>query len=186
MMEYHTQIQRHYEHQWSSSAECRSWEHGPLDQLAATFTILEFAPRPSRSIWTYATCCMSQPDDIHSVEIHLFSSTREESHIELLTAIAHYHRTSRRLALGHIVNFGRPWFPKSECSFGLLSLPYLDGPSLEVLPLPAADKAVRFLWLIPITARERDYAKRFGGEAFKQKLEESQFNYLDPQRRSVV
>ena len=185
-MEFCDQIQRHYEYQWSNTAKCRSWGHGPTNQLPQDFCVLEFPPSESRSMWTYATCCMSQPDDESPIEIHLFSNVQEDSHVELLTAIAHYNRTGKRLGLAHTVNFGRPWLPGSNCSFGLLSLPYLDGPKLEVLESSVTPKVVRCLWLVPVTPPEADYAKRFGIEALEQKFEDHGFNYLNPKRQSVV
>lgn len=45
---------------------------------------------------------------------------------------------------------------------------------------------VRFLWLVPITERERAFKKTHGTEALEQRLEAAQFNYLDPERNSVV
>jgi hypothetical protein len=82
-------------------------------------------------MWTYATSGMSRPGDATPLELHLFSPERSEQLVELLMAIAHYHRTGSTLGLGASVNFGRPWLSGSDCSFGLISLPYLDGPALE-------------------------------------------------------
>ena len=127
---------------------------------------------------------MSQQDDSRPVEIHLHSPTSSDDHVELLTTIAHYHRTAIRLGHGHTVNFERPWLPGSQCQFGLISLPYLDGPKLEWLE--AGSKRIRFLWLIPITEAEKDYKKAEGLEALEKKFEEASFNYLDPERESVV
>ena len=129
---------------------------------------------------------MSQPCDDVRTELHLFSEVKAEEHVELLTAIAHYNRTGNRVDLGHTVNFGRPWMIGSQCSYGLISLPYLDGPALEVLEMPDITKSVRCLWLLPITKAEVDYKKRYGVEALEHKLEESHFSYLDAGRRSVV
>lgn len=116
----------------------------------------------------------------------MFSPIESELHVELLTVVAHYHLTGARLGLGHTVNFGRSWLPGSECSYGMLSLPYLDGPVLEYLRVPGIQQRIRFFWLIPITQREREYKKRNGMEALEEKFEESKFDYLDPARCSVV
>ncbi len=106
---------------------------GSFEDLPGEFRILEFAPTESRKMWAYATCCMSQPGDSFKTEIHLFSPLQSFDHVELLTAISHYHRTGKEIGLGHSVNFGRPWIQGSRCEYGLISLPYLDGPSLEIL-----------------------------------------------------
>jgi len=185
-MEYCEIIRCHYERQWSNSAKRRSWTEGPTHQLPPRFCVLEFPPVKSRRNWTYATCCMSQQDDDEPIELHLFSYVQERSLVELLTAVAHYNRTGSRLGLGHTVNFGRPWLPRSECSHGLISLPYLDGPSLEICDSQLITKPVRCLWLIPVTAREVEYAKKNGIESLEQRFEENEFNYIDPKRESIV
>jgi hypothetical protein len=114
----------------------------------------------------------------------MFSPEESTEVVELLAAVAHYHRTGRALGFGHTVNFGKPWIDVSECDHGLISLPYLDGPNMEDLRL-SDNLTVKFGWLIPITAAEVDYKKVHGLEALEQRLEDAAFNYLDPHRRSV-
>jgi hypothetical protein len=133
----------------------------------------------------YATVCMSQPRDEDPIELHLLTHNegpRLESLVELLTVVAHYHRTGSRLGLGHTVNFGRPWVRGSLCSHGVISLPYLDGPDLEWLDAPK----VRFLWLVPVTAAEVAFKREHGLEALEEAFEAAQFAFLDPARASVV
>jgi hypothetical protein len=123
------------------------------------------------------------------VELHLFAPTQEDDLIELLFAVAHYHRTETPLWLGHSVNFGRPWWRDSLCAHGLISLPYLDGPPLEWLDL-GSNKRVRFLWLIPVTADEIEFKKKAGLEAlesaFEQKKIDYIIDYINPLRKSLV
>lgn len=174
----------HYAMWWSDHGETHNWHRGPRHELPASYRVLRFAPSTKRACWTYATLCMSQPTDDERLELHLLSPVADVAHVELLTTVAHYHRTGARLGLGHTVNFGRPWLPGSGCTHGLVSLPYLDGPELEVLALP--DGPVRFLWLIPVFAQEVEWKKRHGLEALESRLEAASFNYADPMRRSVV
>jgi hypothetical protein len=154
-------------------------------ELPAAFTVLEFGPSPKRDMWTYATCGMSQPGDTSPLELHMFAAHQAWQLAELLTAIAHYHRTGQPLGLGHTVNFGRPWLPGSACDHGLISLPYLDGPSLERMPAEGGS-TVTFAWLIPITPRERDYKRDNGLEALETLMDQQGFNYLDPDRASLA
>jgi len=178
-------IRSHYEAVWSAAKIAPlSEDRGPAWQLPVGFHILEIAPHGNRSMWTYATCGMSAQGASPPLELHLFSATQFPGHVELLTAVAHYHLTEEYLGLGHTVNFGRPWMPGSHCEFGFISLPYLDGPGLEWLNI--GEKQVRFLWLIPITDAERAYKIKHGIEALETKFDEAQFNYLDPQRVSVL
>jgi transposase len=47
-------------------------------------------------------------------------------------------------------------------------------------------KLVRCLWVVPITRVERKFKKSHGLEALERMFQEAGFNYLDPQRKSVV
>jgi hypothetical protein len=127
---------------------------------------------------------MSQPDDDQRLEILIESPLKSQRVVELLNMTAHFHRTGESLGLGHTVNFGSPWLPGSKCDYGLLSLPYLDGPSLE--RATAVGREVRVLWLIPITKAELEFKKERGVEALEEAFERMNFNYLDPARPSVV
>lgn len=179
-------IKSHYAGVWKNHPVERRWDRGPVGELPSEFCVLEFPPTKWRGMWTYATCCMSQPRDEACLELHLFSPQRCDSHVELLTVVAHFHRTGARLALGHTINFGRPWIVGSNCDHGLVSLPYLDGPGLENLSCEEDDCPVRCLWLIPITREEREFKKGHGLEELERKLEQSSFDYLDVHRPSVV
>lgn len=182
--DYKVLVKKHYIQNWQQDGLEKRWDKGPIDQLPKEFCVLEFKPTRKRNMWTYATCCMSQPEDIDPIELHLFSADRYNGHIELLTAIAHYHVTKSKLNLGHTVNFGRPWMGNSLCDHGLISLPYLDGPKLEIMKLHS--KIIHFLWLIPITQSEVKYKKENGLELLEQKMEEANIDYLNPYRASVV
>jgi hypothetical protein len=177
-------IAKHYEERWKAPGEPVNWRLGPVEQLPPGFRVLVFAPRESRKMWTYATCGMSRQGDAPPIELHVFSPVRDEGQVELLTVVAHYHLTGAYLDVGHTVNFGRPWFPRSKCNHGLISLPYLDGPKLEWLKKPEC--STRFLWLIPITDEELRFKKAHGLEALESRFEEQRFNYLDPMRPSVA
>ena len=146
---------RHYESSWGPAAEVVHWTRGPVHELPQRFRVAVFPPRPGRSRWVYATVGMAALDDDEALELHLVSPRQADELVELLTAVAHYHRTGRRLGLHHTVNFGRPWLAGATCDFGLVSLPYLDGPNLEWLD--DSGFRVRNLWLVPISEAERDF-----------------------------
>ena len=181
---YSKQIEAHYSSVWAQPTARVRWERGPIQELPSDFVVL-MIPR-SHETTAYATECMSQPADVERTELHLLSREHDEvardSIAEILTAIAHYHRHGQPLGLGHTVNLGRPWLPGSRCTRGLISLPYLDGPDLEWM----AEPEVRFLWLVPVTEEEVEFKKQNGLEALEERFEASQFDYLDPLRRSVV
>ncbi|MFS2187700.1 suppressor of fused domain protein [Mucilaginibacter sp. Mucisp84] len=183
---YNKLIKEHYISNWGSNYEEKIWTTGPINELDNTLTILEFKPTDNRKMWTYATCGMSTFSHEKPVELHLFSAIQNSSILELLTSVVYFHNLNQNLNLGHTVNFGRPWQENSECSYGLISLPYLDGPDLELFDPGNNHKTIFFYWLIPITLQERNYKMQNGLDALEEKLEESQFNYIDSERRSVI
>jgi hypothetical protein len=178
-------IAAHFQKVWRSTPVRKSWTMGPFWELPASFHVLEFPPNAARALWTYATCGMSRKYEGERLELYLLSPMETDAHVELLTAIAHYHFSAASLSAGHIVRFGRPWLEGSMCERGLISLPYLDGPSLEYSE-GCADTPIRCLWLLPITEAERQFMLEHGQEALERRFDESQLDYANPNRPSVV
>ena len=182
-MRYDRLLEEHYAENWSSPLQSVRWNRGPVGDLPADFRVI--VVERSADTTAYATVCMSQPEDEVRIELHLLTRRSDgvlDDLVEILTAVAHYHRTGLRLDVGHSVNFGRPWISGSACTHGLVSLPYLDGPRLERLATPP----VQFLWLIPVTEAEVEFKKVRGLDALEERFEATRFDYLDPMRTSVV
>jgi hypothetical protein len=176
-------IEQHYASVWGKPRGRLAWDRGPTHELPAGFEVLFFDRANDTSV--HATCGMSTDTDADALELHLFTRRTEQPTpelVELLTMVAHYHRTGAHLGLGHTVNFGRPYLPGSTCGHGLISLPYLDGPRLEWMETPR----VRFLWLFPITRAELAFKKARGLDALEERFETARVDYLDPRRASVV
>ncbi len=187
MSTHETDLRAHYERVWGAATQQIRLSEGPLWELPQNFCVLEFPPRSNGTqgrSWRYATAGMSQPEDEHRLEIFIESPLQSQRVVDLLNMTAHFHRTGERLGLGHTVNFGSPWLPESRCEYGLLSLPYLDGPPLEKGTAQGHD--VRILWLVPITKSEVEYKKQHGLDALEEAFERTGFNYLDAARPSVV
>lgn len=182
-MDYNKNVIKHYKEFWGEFTE-HKFNKGPVGELPIGFKILKFEPNNRHNMWAYATCGMSNKVRVNSIEIHIFSPKENDFLIELLTIIAHYHVTGGNLGVGQTINFGRPWCDKSNSEYGLISLPYLDGPLFENFQVGL--ERIQFLWLIPIMKTEVEYKKINGLEALERKLEESNFNYLDPYREGVV
>lgn len=185
MDSYLASIERHYSTFWSPPIAARRWPVGPIETVRPEFRVLEIQRSPSTI--AFATLGMSALEDAIRLELYVLvrlqdRSAARESVVELLAAVAHYHRTAHLLDLGHTVNFGRGWVDQSACSYGLISLPYLDGPELEWMK----DPPVRFLWLIPITPAEREFKKSHGLEMLEQRFEQAQVDLLDPLRPDTV
>ena len=176
-------VAKHYEKVWGSKGRDLGFVGGPIGDFPDGFKVLEFRPYGDRSMWTYATCGMSSPEDSAMLELHMFSPNESGEPVEVLVATAHYHRAGDSLGLGHSVNFGKPWLDASPCEYGLISLPYLDGPNLENLEI--RNGIVKCLWLIPIAKSEVEFKKQYGLEALEERFDEKKFNYLDPMREAV-
>jgi Suppressor of fused protein (SUFU) len=177
-----TSILNHYRTVWGVEPEPCRFSVGPISQLPLEFSVIKFPPHGRRRMWTYATCGMSQPVDHKPIELHIFSPRESDEVVELLVATAHYHRTGAKLGLGHSVNFGRPWMGTSKSEYGLVSLPYLDGPSLENLKIDSAE--LKFYWLIPVTYSEVEFKKQNGLGALEQLFDRTGFDFLNPGRNS--
>lgn len=178
----------HYRAVWRSRHVVRGLDNPPHPSLpmCAPVLVAEFEPAGVRPYWIYATLGMSvdQRGLDHGLELHLFSRSQFEGHVELLTAVAHYHQTAYPLSVGSTVNLGRSWLPGSKCAHGLVSLPYLYGPTLEWMLSEGVP--IRCLWLIPIHEAERQFRHSYGLDKLECRFEQSGFDYLDPDRSSVV
>jgi hypothetical protein len=180
----HVRIRDHYERHWGAQASRHSLPVPPVWRgKYEAVDILEFPPS-RHPFWTYATCGMSRLQRNDDVEIHLFAPAASPIHVESLTIIAHFHLTAAQLGPGHTVNLGRPWLPDSLCDRGLVSLPYLEGPDLELCRCD--DFTAHCLWLIPVTAAEVSYKAAHGLDALESRFESHGLDYANPKRPSVV
>lgn len=178
------EIVNHYKKNWSlDNAYFISLEEGPMKSYNPHFTIMVNPPTEQRKMWTYATVGMSDTKD-EPIELHLFSDRENDDIAELLTVVAYYKLTENKIGLDDTVYFGKPFVINSNCEYGLISLPYLDGSKLENLKI--GNKEISFYWLIPITKRERDFRWNDGIDKLEELFETKQFNYLNPYRKSLV
>jgi hypothetical protein len=177
------EVLQHYQRNWNAQGSPVPFFSGPIGELPGDFHIREFEPG-KHPMWAYATCGLMQADAPQRIEVHIFAPRQNERIAELLYAISHFHCTGTHLDYGHSVNLGYPWWPDSACQHMLISRPYLDGPEFENGMMGGF--SVRFLWLIPVTADELEFKKIRGLNALEKAFEKSEFDYLDPNRQSVV
>jgi hypothetical protein len=182
-MDYQQLVITHYESVFREPARIYLFDKGPFEKLPADFRILEF-PAGENNMWKYATCCMSQPVDEDKIELHMFSDKQDNSLIELLTVVAYYHRLKARLGLHHTVNFGRPWQGNAGCDRGLISQPYIYGPSLENLTIFGQN--IKCYWLLPIWESEVNFKIKNGAAALEEQFDKRGLNYLNPNRENVL
>jgi hypothetical protein len=182
--EYTEKLILHYESYFGAKGIKQDAVKDPEGKLHQSFSIYLIPPNSIHEFFCYCTVGMSADRlDENLVELVLYTTTPDDSIIQLLTYCASFHRNKEFLNLHHTVNIGQPWLGRSKCDHGFISLPYLDGPTLELFTF--SGKEIHCYWFIPITKRERDYKIENGCEALELLFEQHQFNYLDPERDSL-
>lgn len=160
-----------------------AWSRGPAGRDLPQLRIAEFAPGRRTGLWVYATLGACEARSDPRLEFVLVAPARDARHTELATMAAWYHQ-QERLGLGHTFPIGEPWLPGSACTFMLVSLPYPFGPDLETCRLP--DGEVRVLWLLPITAAEKQCKASAGLEALEQRFDAYGLEYWRADQPSAV
>ena len=159
------------------------WTLGPAAGELPRLRVVEFAPGPKTGLWVYATVGAWEARDGPRLEFLIAASEQDQRHVELVTMAAWYHGR-HGLGVGHTLPIGEPWLPESTCDFFLVSLPYPFGPKLEVCNF--LDGHLHVLWLLPITAAEREFKVREGLESLEQRFDECGLEYWRPGRASAV
>lgn len=185
MNDYDSAIERHYDNVWHCKGRTRSfYAKCRIADINRHFKIIEILPIPARPMWSYATVGMAGESGDRVIELHVFSDTRNLIWIEILEAVAYFHLTEARLGVGHTVNFGVGVSEGSQLTHGLISLPYLDGETLELFRY--GNNVIRCLWLIPISQSELDYKKQYGLERLEKLFELNNFEYANLMRRPLI
>lgn len=162
------------------------WQEGPIHKTIPRFSILRIEPLRDGNPFVYVTsgCALAQ-NNFGKYEFVLLSPVQDPLHVETLTMLAHFVADKdHRVNIGDIVKIGRPWLPHSRCDRLLISLPYPYGPKLEYANCDG--ERIRFLWTLPITAREAAFAELNGTAALEEKFDDVKLNYLDAHRTSAV
>ena len=164
-------------------AKEEQWSKGPMAAYE-DFCVMCYSPGPKCDLWTYSSigAALAEPDS-QRLEFFVLSPRPDTRLVELVTMIAHYHRTEK-LGLSHMLPIGAPWLDAASCDCFLVSLPYTFGPALE--RMESDTMSARFLWLLPITSAERQFAKAHGVEALEERFDEAKLSYWDISRGSVA
>lgn len=159
------------------------WSLGPAQGELPELRVVELAPGPKTNLWTYATIGAREACPAPRLEFLISAPTPNQRHVELLSIAAWYHR-HHQLGAGHTVPIGEPWLPGSRCTFFLVSVPCPFGPELEICNF--TEWHLHMLWLLPITAAERDYKMADGLETLEQRFEQVGLEYWNSDRESAV
>lgn len=151
----------------------------------ADFSVARFSPGPKTKLWTYCSLGASSPrsEEEERLEFLLLLPRCDDRAVELISMVAHYQRTEH-LGMRHMFAIGEPWLDQSRCDCMATSLPYPFGPALE--KLDSSGLHARFLWLVPITSSEREFARDHGMEELEARFDSAGLNYWDIDRNAVV
>jgi hypothetical protein len=152
------------------------------------FHIAKIRPEQSGGMWVFASIGAWQASALegHGTEFVAVAGSESGAVMEHVAMAAYYHAgpVENRLGVGHTVPIGESWEEGSALDVLLVTRPYIFGPTLEHCELPA--QHVQVLWIIPISQAERALARRDGFETLEALFEESNVDYLDPFRPSLV
>jgi hypothetical protein len=163
------------------------WAHGPIRDSLPNFVVYRVAPRRFPGVWHYVSngAWEVPTEGGDRLEFMIVSPVKDPIHVETLAMVANLHADDRyRRTEGMTINIGRGWMDGSECDHFLIALPYLQGPAFEHCHV--GKDLVRILWLLPITASEAEFAKRYGVESLEQRFEHRKIDVVDVARKSVV
>ncbi|MBS2531622.1 suppressor of fused domain protein [Catenulispora sp. NF23] len=161
--------------------EVLTWGKGPIEERVPGFRVLRVEPAQALDAWVYVSVGASTSAETSGLEYFVMSPAKDDLIVETLAMVAHFQSfAAHPLAIGSIINIGRPWFPGSQCDHLVVTLPYPFGPSLEIA------EAARFVWLVPITASEAAFIRESGFDTFEDRLEASGVDVIDPKRRAIA
>jgi len=154
--------------------------------------VIEIAPLMAKDPWIYISLGTWEvtKDELYEqgrygIDFLITSPERNLGHIKTLAMAAVYHSEPKtRINIGHIIDIGEPWMKGSQCDHFLVSFPHPFPHELETILIN--DIYISFWWLLPITIKEADYAKKHGVESLEKLLEKKRVDVLAVNRKSAV
>lgn len=156
------------------------------------FRILRFADQPCSDVSTCATFGLSreplcQHDGSFLREEFMISASDDTSSDEVAAVLALIGERSLQsgsaIARGDVVRLPAELsLGRSRALFALPPTAFDD----SLYMIRSAEPPVAFMWLLPITTREADFAESNGWEALERRLIEVDPDIYDPMRPSVV
>jgi hypothetical protein len=167
--------------------ETLAWTAGGIVVNLPELAIVRLAPPASGGAWLHVSAGASEPpmEDGYGLELLLLAPTPDPLATKLLAMVANLHADPRYpLSLGQVVEIGQPWLPGASADHLLVTLPTIFDPELEWLS--DRERNVRFVWLVPITRPEADFARKHGYVALQEKLGAAQLDVAALVRGSAV
>lgn len=186
-------IRIHVSKTWLNRAiEEFSWKIGPISASIPGFRVARVSPGHKDKTWVYVSLGAWKVDTGRGPRLEFFivSAKNSPEHVESLAMMANFHADGRWLiSPGTIIEIGRPWMEESTCDHFLVSVPYPIEPTNQFLKVENAREGIEvvgYLWLVPITRAEAEFARLRGVESLEQLFESEGIDYTNARRVSVV
>jgi hypothetical protein len=166
--------------------EALRWELGGLVENIPDLSVVRVAAEPGEP-WVYISAGASSEPMEEGYGLEFFALTRSEQvqAVKLVAMVAQLHGDPRYpLALGQALEIGHPWLPDASCDHLLVCLPGPFGEEFEWHS--ARERTIRFVWLMPITRAEAEFAHRCGFVALQEKLGAAELDVTAIRRPSAV
>jgi hypothetical protein len=165
------------------------WDEGGIVANLPELAVVRVAPAAGAPApnWIHLTAgaSLAPMDDGYGLELVLMTRAPEKLATKLLAMVANLHADERYpLSLGQTLEVGHGWLPGASADHLLVALPTVFDPELEWLS--DRDRNIRFIWLVPITRAEAEFARKHGPVALQEKLGAARADLAALVRDSVV
>jgi hypothetical protein len=171
------------------AVETLRWEEGGVVTNLPEFAVVRVAPAAGSPFasWIHLSvgASLAPLDDGYGIELILLTRAPEKLAVKLLAMVANLHADERYpLSLGQTLEIGHGWLPGARADHLLVALPTAFDPELEWIS--DRTRSVRFVWLVPITRREAEFAQKHGPVLLQEKLGAARADVSALVRESVV
>lgn len=165
------------------------WDEGGIVSNLPELAVVRVAPAASAAgaPWIHLTAgaSLAPLEDGYGIELVLLTRAPEKLALKLLAMVANLHADERYpLSLGQTLEVGHGWLPGASADHLLVALPTVFDPELEWLS--DRERNVRFIWLVPITRGEAEFARKYGPVPLQEKLGAARADLTALVRESVV
>ncbi|MGH2898304.1 MAG: suppressor of fused domain protein [Solirubrobacteraceae bacterium] len=164
------------------------WDEGGVVANLPELAVVRVAPAaggPGAWIHLTAGASVAPLEDGYGIELVLLTPAPDKLALKLLAMVANLHADERYpLSLGQTLEVGHGWLPGASADHLLVALPTSFDPELEWLS--DRERNVRFIWLVPITRREADFARKHGPVPLQEKLGAARADLTALVRDSVI
>jgi len=169
--------------------ETLRWDEGGVVANLPELAIVRVAPPADAraASWLHLTAGASVAplDDGYGLELVLLTRAPDKLALKLLAMVANLHADERYpLSLGQTLEVGHGWLPGASADHLLVALPTLFDPELEWLS--DRTRNIRFIWLVPITRSEAEFARKHGPVPLQERLGAARADVAALVRESVV